>query len=73
MRAGAGVASEQTHVPLRWRKSSASATDNCVEIATGGEAVHVRDSKDPDGPVLTFTIAGWRRFVADVDALRANG
>jgi hypothetical protein len=39
-----------------WHKSRRS-TDNsaCVEIARSGDAVGVRDSKDPSGPVLVFT------------------
>lgn len=40
-----------THGPLRWRKSSYSSTaTNCVELA--GTLDHVRDSKNPTGPVL---------------------
>ena len=36
---------------IRWRKSSRSASAaECVEIAHTGDAV--RDSKNPDGPVL---------------------
>ncbi|HEX6359113.1 DUF397 domain-containing protein [Actinophytocola sp.] len=38
-----------------WRKSSFSAGDpNCVELAHLATGIAVRDSKDPDGPVLTF-------------------
>jgi Domain of unknown function (DUF397) len=37
-------------VPLTWRKSSYSGTgtnDNCVEVAFSGQAVAIRDSKNP--------------------------
>ncbi|MBE1486175.1 DUF397 domain-containing protein [Plantactinospora soyae] len=49
-----------------WRKSSRSNANagNCVEVAgdlTG--VVGVRDSKDPDGPVLAFEPVAWRSFV----------
>ncbi|WP_239308080.1 DUF397 domain-containing protein [Frankia sp. Cj3] len=53
--------------PLNWRKSSYSGGTggNCVEVATlpdGGRAV--RDSKNPDGPVLRFTATEWTAFLA---------
>lgn len=52
-----------------WRKASYSNTQggNCVEVAAlpdGGMAV--RDSKDPDGPVLTFTAGEWAAFIGGV-------
>ncbi|WP_247662513.1 DUF397 domain-containing protein [Micromonospora sp. U21] len=48
----------------RWRKSSRSNQDNCVEVATDpGDVVGVRDSKDPDGPVLAVDAYSWRLFV----------
>ena len=48
-----------------WRKSTKSGpwTDNCVEVAFVGEAIVVRDSKQPDGPVLYFTAAEWDAVV----------
>jgi hypothetical protein len=45
----------------RWQKSSHSGA--CVEARQDG-AVQVRDSKDPDGPVLMFPGSTWGRFVA---------
>ncbi len=54
----------------RWRKSTRSGpiSDNCVEVAdiAGGKAV--RDSKDPDGPVLLFTEHEWQAFREGVAA-----
>jgi len=48
-----------------WRKSTRSAGQgDCVEVATNvAGVVDVRDSKDPSGPVLTFTVAEWRAFI----------
>ncbi|MCX4724022.1 DUF397 domain-containing protein [Streptomyces sp. NPDC090052] len=52
---------------LRWRKSSYSNSDGgqCVEVAAGcGALVPVRDSKNPDGPVVTFAADRWSSFVS---------
>ena len=47
-----------------WRKSRRSGGgDNCVEVAFAADgAVGMRDSKNPTGPVLTFTAAEWEAF-----------
>ncbi|MFD0854073.1 DUF397 domain-containing protein, partial [Actinomadura adrarensis] len=44
---------------LAWRKSARSGENggNCVELAGAASVVAVRDSKDPDGPVLLVTRA----------------
>lgn len=49
-----------------WRKSSRSnGGGECVEVATNlPGVVAVRDSKDPDGPMLAVTAADWRTFLA---------
>ncbi|PLW65686.1 DUF397 domain-containing protein [Streptomyces sp. SCUT-3] len=62
MRIGRGVGAP---VNLTWFKSSYSGTegDNCVEIAFGSNAVHVRDSKDRDGGSLAFPPQAWSAFV----------
>ncbi len=50
-----------------WHRSSRSTgTANCVEVAAAGSAVGVRDSKDPDGPVLVLPATSWTHFVAAV-------
>lgn len=53
-------------VALDWRKStfSGSQGDDCVEVAACPGTVHVRDSKDKDGPQFAFTAAEWTHFVA---------
>lgn len=55
-------------IHAHWRKSSRSAdTGHCVEVAAGlPGVVAVRDSKNPGGPVLTFTPAEWASFLAHV-------
>lgn len=50
---------------LMWFKSSHSGGNGgeCVEVAVSPGAVHVRDSKDKDGPSLSFTPDQWADFV----------
>ena len=52
----------------RWRKSSYSGNGgaDCVETGNVVGAVLVRDTKDQDGAVLTFTAAAWRTFAAEL-------
>jgi hypothetical protein len=49
-----------------WRKSSHSHINGCVEVAPTPGGVAVRDSKDPNGPVLRYTHAEWAAFLAGV-------
>ncbi|GAA4511338.1 DUF397 domain-containing protein [Nonomuraea ferruginea] len=54
-----------------WRKSSRSGDSGgqCVEVASNlPGVVAVRDSKNPDGPKLTFTPAEWKAFLSGVRA-----
>ncbi|MFD4261538.1 DUF397 domain-containing protein [Streptomyces sp. NPDC058534] len=51
---------------LAWFKSSYSDGpdgDTCVEIAHAPGAVHVRDSKDSDGPSFVVGSQAWGAFV----------
>ncbi|MFA1540523.1 DUF397 domain-containing protein [Actinomadura monticuli] len=51
---------------VTWRKASRSGENggDCVELAgVAGAVVAVRDSKDPDGPVLVLTRAALRTAV----------
>lgn len=55
---------------MRWRKASASASNGmCVELATDGEQVFVRDSKDRAGATLALTPDTWRELL---DAARTG-
>ncbi|MYX42700.1 DUF397 domain-containing protein [Streptomyces sp. SID89] len=53
-------------VALDWFKSSYSSSseiDSCVEVATEPSTIHVRDSKNLQGPRLAFPPAAWSGFV----------
>jgi hypothetical protein len=53
--------SDLTHAT--WRKSSESFNGDCVELASVGDGIAVRDSKDPDGPALRFSRSEWDAFL----------
>ena len=51
----------------QWFKSSYSANNgSCVEVAILDEGIAVRDSKDPAGPALQFSVDAWTGFLAAV-------
>lgn len=52
-----------------WFKSSRSNPGGCVEVCYIDDGIKVRDSKDPCGPVLTFTNREWLAFL---DGVRLN-
>jgi hypothetical protein len=57
---------------VTWRKSSYSGGNggNCVEVGAQAEdsRVLVRDTKDRQGPALTFSPQAWRLFADHVKA-----
>ncbi|MBT2449364.1 DUF397 domain-containing protein [Streptomyces sp. ISL-43] len=52
----------------RWRKSSYSngTGGECVEVADGDGCIGVRDSKQHQGPFLSFESHAWSIFVEQV-------
>jgi hypothetical protein len=48
-----------------WRKSIRSGGNGgqCVEVRRHDDAIEVRDSKDPTGPVLSFSAEAWHDFL----------
>lgn len=55
-----------------WMKSSYSDPNggNCIEARQpAADVAQVRDSKDPDGPVLTVSSQRWRKFLSDTARL----
>jgi hypothetical protein len=63
-----------TNSATGWVKSTFSGSGNCVEwsVEPADRRVQVRDSKDPDGAVLTFTMSEWSAFVEGVKNCEAD-
>ncbi|MET7897103.1 DUF397 domain-containing protein [Streptomyces mirabilis] len=57
-------------VALSWHKSSYSSSGDgdCVEVATCPSTIHVRDSKNTDGPHLTLSPTTWADFLNHASA-----
>ena len=53
-----------------WKKSSNCANSTCVEVADTGDRCAVRDSKNPEGPVLVFGRSDWDAFIGMIVADR---
>lgn len=49
--------------PLHWRRSTACANGECVEVAYWEDLILVRSSRKP-GTVVSFSRPQWRAFVA---------
>jgi hypothetical protein len=51
---------------IKWLKSSASGTTNCVEVAIKNGFVLIRDSKNPDGSILVVVAGKWSSFLDQI-------
>jgi hypothetical protein len=49
-----------------WRISSFCTNGTCIEVRLDGGVIQVRDSVNPDGPVLHFSQAEWRASLAGI-------
>jgi Domain of unknown function (DUF397) len=48
---------------LNWRVALACNGGQCIRVAPQGNRVVIGDSKNPDGPVLTYSRSEWHAFV----------
>lgn len=61
---GMATVSDAERVGLAWQKASVSTSYGaCVELAAVVGGVAMRDSKDPDGPILLYARAEFRAFL----------
>ncbi|MCW2882923.1 MAG: putative regulatory protein [Sphaerisporangium sp.] len=51
------------HSDLAWRVARDCNTSNCVTVAVTDGMVALRDTKDPDSPVLLYTESEWQVFI----------
>lgn len=60
-------------VEIAWSKSRHCNNGTCLEWAMPADAVLVRDSKEKEGPILSFSRGAWSGFVAAVRGGRFSG
>jgi hypothetical protein len=60
-----GSSGDCIEVAPGWHKSSHSGDsgDDCIEVATCPTTIHVRDSKNTEGPQLALSPTTWTEFV----------
>jgi hypothetical protein len=63
-----GEVMQENVIEPRWRRARRCGTGACVEFAVLGGSYGLRDSKDPESPVLAFDRAGWKAFIVGVNA-----
>ena len=59
---------QESDIEPNWRRASRCGNASCVEVAVLGGSYGLRDSKDPESPVLRFDRSGWQAFIAGVSA-----
>ncbi|MFC0002694.1 DUF397 domain-containing protein [Micromonospora siamensis] len=47
-----------------WQRAEGDTSDSAVEVAFVDDLIGMRNSAEPEGPVLVFTQAEWDAFVA---------
>jgi hypothetical protein len=54
---------------LAWFKSSYSSSGDgdCIEVAITPATIHIRDSKNKQGPRLTLSPTTWNRFLTQLE------
>jgi hypothetical protein len=63
-----GMLSAGNPAGWEWHRSSACNGGDCVEIASLGDMIKVRDSARPDGGILSFSRDQWVRFLVMIRA-----
>ncbi|HEY5359508.1 MAG TPA: DUF397 domain-containing protein [Streptosporangiaceae bacterium] len=51
---------------LSWRTSRYCNGGDCIRVASNESVVFVGDSKDPEGPVLSYSKHEWHQFVTSI-------
>ncbi|MBL7256355.1 DUF397 domain-containing protein [Paractinoplanes lichenicola] len=59
------IENDQNSTP-QWRTSSFCSNGSCVEVASFGDSIAVRDTKNRNKAPFHYTLEAWRDFVVSV-------
>jgi hypothetical protein len=51
---------------LSWRVARKCNGGNCIRVAPSADMIVIGDSKNPDGPLLSYSRAEWAAFVEGI-------
>ena len=57
------MAYERGQARLVWRTTLTCNGGACVKVAASDQVILIGDSKEPEGPVLSYSHTEWRQFV----------
>jgi predicted secreted Zn-dependent protease len=49
-----------------WRTPLTCNGGACIKVAASGQAILIADSKQPEGPILSYSHDEWQQFVAGI-------
>ncbi len=57
------LSSDSSSPDISWRTAVKSGSSNCVQVARRDNAIMIADSKNPSGPILTYTLLEFDAFL----------
>jgi predicted secreted Zn-dependent protease len=54
------------HKSLTWRTALNCDGGSCVEVAADQNVIWIRNSRQPDGPLLQYTPEEWHEFASGI-------
>jgi predicted secreted Zn-dependent protease len=56
----------RSHKDLTWRTALSCESGACVQVAADQGSILIGSTRQPSGPMLEYTPAEWREFVAGI-------
>jgi predicted secreted Zn-dependent protease len=56
----------RSHDSITWHTALSCESGACVEVAANQNTILIRNSREPDGPLIEYTAEEWHAFVSGV-------